>query len=419
MKLLVLGGGFNQLNAIKKAKSKGHTIIVSDYLPDAPGKKIADYSELVSTFDIEGNIEVAKKYKVDRVFTIGTDQPVLTAAKVAETLGLPHHISADTALKVTNKQYMKEVFLNNHIPSAKYLLINKLELEDSPLLIKKLSALKFPIVVKPLDSQGQRGIYKLEENNERLINYFQDTFNYTNLDTIIVEEFFAGDEITVSLWVEDFTPYILAITDRPLLNVLPHLGTPDGHIFPSKYLFSHYEKIYILIENIIKAFVIPRGPLYIQLKVNGDNIEVIEIACRIGGGHEDELIPLLTGIDIVDMLIDSVANNIDVNILKNYNLLKNDKYAMVKFLIAGAGKVGSMGDLTEVLNLEGVVNASFYNPNLKEVKELVDSTCRVGYLLVTGHDMPNLLSNVKKAYDEVKIYDEVSENMIYHRKKLD
>src|SRR5690554_5223048 len=103
MKLLILGGGSGQLSAIKKAKDKGHEVIVSDYYEDAPGKFFAAYGETVSTFDIEGNIKVGEKYNIDGVMTVGTDQPVYTAAKVAESLALPFFISLQTAKAVTNK----------------------------------------------------------------------------------------------------------------------------------------------------------------------------------------------------------------------------------------------------------------------------------------------------------------------------
>ncbi len=110
MKLLVLGGGNCQVNAILRAKQKGCNVIVSDYYDDAPGKEYCDFKELVSTFSIEENIEVAKKYEIDGVMTIGTDQPVYTAANIAEELGIPSNIDVFTAKAVTNKRVMKNIF---------------------------------------------------------------------------------------------------------------------------------------------------------------------------------------------------------------------------------------------------------------------------------------------------------------------
>lgn len=414
MKLLILGAGRNQLNAIKKAKKKGHTVIVSDYLPDSPGKTLADFSEMTSTFDIEGNIEVAKKYQVDGVLTIGTDQPVLTAARVAEALSLPHMISSDTALKATNKKYMKKAFIENSIPTSRYLLVSYEELDNNQKLFFKLGRLNFPVVVKPVDSQGQRGVFKIPKLDRNILAFIREAFMHTRDNVIIVEEFCAGDEITISGWVEDYNPYILIITDRPLLNVEPHLGIMTAHQFPSPYTFSHHDELQQLVSKTVAALNIASGPIYLQVIITPQRAELVEIACRIGGGHEDELIPLVTGIDPLDMLIDkSLGKMIDIDRLKSYQLLNNPNYAQTKFIMAYPGQVKRWGGLEQVKKMKGVVNAQFYYPQLKEIKEIVDSsTSRWGYIMASGTDKPELEDNVRKAYQAVEILNDENINLL-------
>lgn len=413
MKVLILGAGFMQLNAIRKAVEQGHTVIVSDYLPDAPGKKLAHFSTLTSTFDVAGNIEVARRYQVDGIFTIGTDQPVLTAAAVAQELNLPRMISPLTALQATNKKYMKAIFNKHGLPASSYLLIHRDELNDRNSLMNKLKQLHFPIVIKPIDSQGQRGIFKIYQLENNICDFIYQTFSFTRADEILAEEFFQGNEITISVWVEDYHPYILMITDRPLLHVEPHLGIPDSHVFPSLYTDSHYTEIEKLTRELVQSFDIASGPLYIQMMVGGKGLEIVEIACRIGGGHEDELIPLVTGIDPVDMLINkSLGIKPDKQILQNYDLLSNQSHALVKFIVARPGRVKKLGDMDMIKQLPGVVNAAFYNPALTEVKELVDSTCRSGFLLVSASSHDELMLNTEAAYSRLQILDEHNENMV-------
>ena len=86
MRLQILGGGNNQLGAIRRAAEQGHEVVLVDYFKNPPGRKYAAFNEVVSTFDVEKNIEIAKKYRVDGVMTMGTDQPVYTVARVAEAL---------------------------------------------------------------------------------------------------------------------------------------------------------------------------------------------------------------------------------------------------------------------------------------------------------------------------------------------
>ena len=207
MKLLVLGGGSGQISIIKKAKEMGHQVIVSDYYEDAPGKKYADYGETVSTFDIKSNIEVAKKYCVDGVLTSGTDQPVYTAARIAEELNLPSFLSTDTALKVTNKAEMKRVYKKADIPSVKHKFLEQ-DFSDS-----ELKNFSFPVVVKPLDSQGQRGVFKLN-SIEEVRKRFAEVLSFSRENKILIEEYYNSGEITVSGWVNKAKLKILTITDR-------------------------------------------------------------------------------------------------------------------------------------------------------------------------------------------------------------
>jgi len=414
MMLLILGAGRNQINAIKKAKEKGHTVVVSDYLPDSPGKKLADFSEMTSTFDIEGNIEVARKYNVDGVLTVGTDQPVLTAARVAEALSLPRMISSVTALKATNKKYMKEALVKNNIPTSRYLLVRYEELDNRPEILNKLSRLNFPVVVKPVDSQGQRGVFKILKLDEYILPFMRESFMHTRDEEIIVEEYCAGDEITISGWVEGNEPYILIITDRPLLNVEPRLGIMTAHHFPSPYTFSHHAELRELVRKTVAGLHIASGPIYLQVIVNSNRCELVEVACRIGGGHEDELIPLVTGIDPLDMLIDkSLGKTINIAKLQDYQLLNNPHYAQTKFIMAYPGHVKSWGSLESIKKMRGVVNAQFYNLQLKEIKEIIDSsTSRWGYIMVSGSNKQEVEENIRNAYQAVEILDHDNNNLL-------
>ena len=169
MKRLCLGAGINQVRAIQQAKAKGYKVIVSDYLSDAPGLQWADHAERVSTFDVDANIEVARKYQIDGVFALGTDQPVYTAACVADALGISHMITPWTALRATNKKYMKQIFVDNRIPCCQHIYIHKDETSDYEKLTNKLAGLSLPLVIKPIDSQGQRGIYKIYALNKDIM----------------------------------------------------------------------------------------------------------------------------------------------------------------------------------------------------------------------------------------------------------
>lgn len=406
MKLLILGGGNNQIYAIKRAKLKGLDLIVSDYYENAPGKKYADYKETVSTFDAEGNISVGKKYNIDGVMTLGTDQPVYTVAKVADSLGLPTFLEIEVAKKVTNKRLMKKIFKENNIATPKFKLIKK------DFLDKEIENFNFPIVIKPLDSQGQRGIYKLNSLSE-IRNKIDNTLSYSREKEIIIEEYYKSDEITVSGWVHNDEAHILTVTDRVTFENNQHIGICKAHNFPSKHLEKYSEEIEILTKKIVRIFNISNGPIYFQMLIGAEGIKVNEIACRIGGANEDELIPLLTGIDVLDMVIDySLGNNIDYGRLKDYKLSKNTKKATVQLFFANPGKVVEMSNMENMLKLDGVISGKFNFKTGKSIDKIENATARAGYMIIVGENKAKLKENLKRAFENLKVIDEKGNNLI-------
>ncbi|MGH4138432.1 ATP-grasp domain-containing protein [Clostridium sp.] len=406
MKLLILGGGNCQLNAILRAKQKGHTVIVSDYYEDAPGKKHCDYCELASTFNIDDNVTISKKYNIDGILTLGTDQPVYTVASVAKEAKLPSFLDLDTAKAVTNKKIMKNIFKRNSVPTAKFAFL-KSDFRDC-----ELEHITFPVVIKPLDSQGQRGVYKLN-SIKQIRECFDDVLSYSREEEALVEEYYENDEITVSGWVENDNTHVLTITDRVTYDNYPSIGVCTAHDFPSKHFESYAKEIIEITKNIVKCFKIHNGPIYFQMLIGKEGIKVNEIACRIGGAYEDEFIPRLTGIDILDMVIDySLGENIDYTRLREYDVLNNNKKLSVQLLFAKPGIIKAIGDLCKVKDLPGIINAKLNFKTGDEIKEITDATQRVGYMIIEGNSYKDLKDNIDRAFDNIAIYDENNSNMI-------
>ncbi|MFW6035211.1 MAG: ATP-grasp domain-containing protein [Halothermotrichaceae bacterium] len=406
MKLLILGGGSGQLSAIKKAKKKGHEVIVSDYYENAPGKIHADHGETVSTFDIEGNKAVAAKYNIDGIMTVGTDQPVYTAAEVAESLNLPFFLSLETAKAVTNKRDMKKKFQKNNIPTVNFKILNK------QFSLDELSSIKFPVVIKPLDSQGQRGVFKLNSPQE-IREMFSEVLQFSREKEILLEEYYESKEITVSGWVNDGNLKILTITDRITYENSLHIGICTAHIFPSAFLGSHYREIKEISKKIVKSFNIENGPIYFQMLIGDKGIKVNEIACRIGGAYEGDFMPDLTGIDIIDLMIDlSLGYKIKSRQLQDYDILSNENWLSVQLFFARPGKIDRMSTSDQLIKVQGVTRAGFNFDRGDKIGNIKNATERAGYFIVEADNKDKLKENIKKAYDNLKIYDKTDRNLI-------
>ncbi|MCP5514848.1 MAG: ATP-grasp domain-containing protein [Spirochaetales bacterium] len=407
--ILILGGGSSQINLIKKSKSMGLFTILADINPDAPGRKFCSKFEKVSTFDYKGALKAAEKNSIDAVATAGTDQPVFTSAYIAHKLSLPQFLTPEKALAVTNKKYMKAVFKSAEIKTADYILLDKNSKKTD------IQVLKPPFVLKPLDSQGQRGVMKLNTCKDVLSN-IEYALSFSRETSVILEEYYDSDEITLSGWVKENRLYILSVTDRVTFNNLPSIGICSSHQYPSAYVSSRKDEIIRLTENIIKAFKIENGPIYFQYLIGKDGIYVNEIACRLGGAYEDEFMPHASGIDIAEILIKgSLGEKIPDKIfsgIKPSALFFNGEYFTTLLLFSKPGLIKQLSfpDYAEQDN--NIISAKFIiNSNVK-INPVANSTQRAGYAILKNCNINTLNSSIKQFIDNTKIIDDKGLNLL-------
>ena len=411
MRLQILGGGNNQLGAIRRAAELGHEVVLVDYLKNPPGRIYAAFNEEVSTFDVKKNLEIAKKYRVDGVMTMGTDQPVYTVARVAEALKLPAFLDVPTARAVTNKEKMKKIMTDNQIPTVPYRFLTKeARAED-------LGKTSFPVVIKPLDSQGQRGVFKLYSPAEVLKN-LPVTLSFSREEKVLLESFYQSDEITVSAWVDKGVPEILTITDRESFSFDRNIGICYAHEYPSRHQ-NRAAEIRDLVLKITRAFAIDAGPLYIQLLVGAQGIVVNEVACRIGGAHEDIFIPYLTGFDILDRVInfslgiDDLSADDDQPLINSEPVIeRRSDHLSVQLFFAKPGKITSLTSLETLRKIPGVIAAGYNVSTGQTLKTIANATARAGYLVIAGTSEQSLHSSINQAFRDLKIINEQGQNLV-------
>lgn len=405
-RMMVLGGGSSQLHLLQKLKAQGLMVILADMNPKAQGRKFSDVFTEVSTFDIPGVLKAAKKQRINGILTLGTDQPVLTAAVTAHELGLPSFISPDTALGATNKRVMKRLFREHGIPTVPFSLI------DRNFGSRDFDRLQTPLVLKPVDSQGQRGIFKLEKPS-LVRDYIDKTLNFSREKTALLEEYYPSKEITVSGWVIKGETHILTITDRVTIDSPLHIGICAAHRFPTMWEQTHKNQIREITRDIVKAFSIENGPIYFQMLIGEKGILVNEIACRIGGAYEDEFIPLATGVDILQMLISgSMGKSISTEIFHKLLRKHQSPFLTSVLFFARSGKVHHYAPAGQVSEIPGVVNLQYLLPDGTVVKGLENSSQRAGYLIVQGSSKDEINKRIEKAFNKIGIYDETGNNLL-------
>ena len=205
MKAFVIAGGIPQIELIKQLKERGIITVLADGNAAAVARPYADIFYQVNIFDIDAISEIAINEHVDFIITVCADQVLLVVAQVSEKLRLPCYIDYETGLNVSDKLRMKRIFKSIGIPTTDYV-------EGSNLDIASISHLSYPLVVKPADTYSSKGVRKADSKDE-LIEYFKQAKEISRSGSVIIEEYFSGDEISVDAFVIDGRAHILTISN--------------------------------------------------------------------------------------------------------------------------------------------------------------------------------------------------------------
>lgn len=406
MRVMVLGGASNQLDLIRRLKSNHDEVILVDYSEWCLGKPYADVYVRQSTFDAAAVLAAAKEHKVEAVMTTGTDQPVYIAARVSEKLGLKFYADEKTALAVTNKRVMKKVFEQNGIPTTAYRLIKA---DFSP---EELEGLRFPAVLKPVDSQGQRGVFRLQKPDE-VGQYIEETLSFSREDTALIEEYYPNDELTVNGWAADGDVTTLSVVDRVTFEKQNHIGICLCHNAPTVYLKTYGDEIDALTKKIVKAFGIKNGPIYFQYFVGTDGLKVNEIAMRVGGAYESVTIPLITDIDILGLNIDFIkGRDLDLNALKAFRWREQKRYVSTQLVFFKPGRITAMTDANLIRALPYVKYFDCFYKKGDMIGTIENASARAGYFVAVGATFEDMIENVNSVFDRFAVLDEKGRNMI-------
>lgn len=391
---IILGGTFPHSDLIIKLKKRGYYTILIDYYENSIAKECAHVHIQESTLDKDAVLIIAKKYNAKLVISAYIDQANVTACYVSEKLDLPCPYSYDTALLITNKQLMKQRMLEHGIPTSKYYSISSIEdIADVEL--------KFPVIVKPADSNSSKGVYKVLEKKE-LSKFIMLSLKYSRNEKAIVEEFIEGEEVGVDCFIKNKKATILITKVRRKIKVLEDkVQQIYGCFWPAELPVTVEIQFKEIAEKIAKAFNLDNCPLMIQAMVSGTEINVIEFAGRFGGGESFRIIERITGFDTTEATIDSFLKEpVDVNIVPS-------KYIYAEnFIYSNKGifdKIEGFDALLENKTIEYI--DSLKTPGTLIGEEL-SSNNRVGVFVAKSNTKKDLLNKIKTTIDTIEVYDD-------------
>ena len=402
MKALVLCGGLPQIELIKNLKIRGITTILADYNEKCIARPYADFFYPVSTLDVEGVKDLAVKEKVDFVITVCADQVLLVMAEVSDALNLPCYIDFETAKNVSNKNYMKQIFVKNNVPTTQFVC---LKLFDP----KAVSHLKYPIIVKPVDSYSSRGVKKVH-NIIELEEAFAQAVNISRTKTAIIEEFFEGRELTVDVYVEDGKANLLSVSE---LYKIPGNNKFVIHrlIHPAPVSEDVVNKVKDTAQKIADGFGLKNTTMLIQLITDGKDVSVVEFCARTGGGVKFQFIKKVSGFDVVDAIVKlTLGENPHVGKLNKF-----DDIIVNEFLYCSEGVFDHIEGMDELVRA-GIINdySVFKSGGTEFSNEINSSGDRVAYFSIVAKNMDDARQRHKVANQTIKAISESGKDIIRH-----
>ena len=365
--ILVLGAGALQIPLINRVKEKGYNPVVVSLHSDEPGMKIVEDTIIADFVDEELMLQYAKQFAVVGVVTDQTDLPVRTVAYVSEKLGLPG-IGYETACLFTDKFKMREKCREIGVDTLAYQLVDSFD--EAREFFKNIGK---PVILKPINNQGSKGVYKATTLSE-LEEKYQEATRYARGEKILLEEFVTGEEelviegIALDGWCENLIcgdTYYFDISD---------VFSARQRIFPSVKRQDIVEKALSLNKKIIEGFGLSRGLTHGEYIISDDKVYLIEIAARGAGVYiSSDIVPLMTGLDTTSFIID-IATKEKV---ERPQITHNNKVVCYTAFFLPEGEVKSISGVEEVVSQTYVHHNNLTLLNVgQKIKKNTDKTSR-------------------------------------------
>ena len=377
--VLFVGAGRHQRRAIAQARERGLRVVAVDRNADAPGLALADVPEVVDFADVDAVEHLARRHHVNGTLTVSADRAVPVVAAVSERLGLPT-IGTDVAHRMTNKIAMRRTLAEEGIPQPPFAAVRNLAEGRAA-----IDTVGLPAVLKPVDSGGQRGLFRIETAGD-LESHLHSALAESPGREAILEGFVEGTEMNGIVVVRNGAARTVTLSDRL---------RPDGigfgvgwiHLYPASIHSDQLQLAERVAERSVAALGLRNGIAFPQLIASPDGgISVVEVAARIPGGQMADLVRHAVGVDLVELALRFALGEPTPD---DVALPRFSQPLAIRFLTASpgplpTGTVTRIGPLDAVLGARGVVQAETYLTVGEIIRPVRLDGDRRGYVIATA-----------------------------------
>lgn len=393
-KLMILGGGYNQVPLIKAAQANGYKAVLCDFSEKAEGVALADEFYLVSIIDKEGVLEAAKQAKVDGI--ISNSEPAMAVvAWVGNQLGLPSN-DYNMICRITDKLQFRSMLKEKGFSTPAF--GEAMTYEQAEAMFDKLNP---PIMVKPAISSGSRGVVMMNEKTGLMAAY-NAAAGYSRNDCVVIEEYVenhCAHVIAVDFFVSGgevvFCGMMSSIRNKELRPLVPR-----GAIYPPVLTAEEDKIMRTAISDLTHALGLKLGTFNADIVLDKDNRACfIEVNPRNGGTCSPDALKAATGFDIFDATVRAAMGE-SIPVHQNANEKAASTY-MVHSEVSGVLKKLNFSDLLKPYIVD-------YRPDVQlgsRVEEFYNAEMRIGLLVLSFNDAAErdrIISNIDK-YIEIVV----------------
>ena len=343
-------------------------------------------------------VEVARRVGVDGVLTVSADRAVPVVAAVAEELGLPG-IGTQTAHLLTHKRAMRDALGAAGLPQPPYATLRSASDIDAA-----LASVPFPAVLKPVDSGGQRAVFRIDGSAE-LERDLPDAIEESPTDEALLEGFVDGIEMNGIVIARDGEPALVTLSDR--LRP-PGIGFGVGwiHVYPPSIPPEQLRLAEQVAVDAVRALGLRDAIAFPQLIASPDGgVAVVEVAARIPGGQMADLVRHAVGVDLVEVALRQALGE---DVPDDVALPRFTQPLAIRFFTAEPGPlptglVTRIGSLDAVLASEGVVQADTYLQVGETIRPVRRDGDRRGYVIATAETPAEALSRAELAATRLEV----------------
>lgn len=411
-RLLILGGSRISCEIVRHARNLGITTGVTDWysLEQSPAKQLADEAYFVNTSDIDAMVDFIKEKKFDGVITGFTDSVLPYYAEMCERVGLPAYGTKEQFEIFIDKEKYKQLMRDFDVPTIPEYSISLDRFDETT------TDIVYPVIVKPTDSSGSRGITVCENKNELKVA-IDFANNISKAKEVLVEQYVDEPEATIFWLFVDGKYYMMLLGNRHIKhNQVGELPLPVGYTYPASVQPRFLAETAPKMENMFRSVGIKNGMMFMQCKIVDGTCVVYDIGYRLTGSLEYINLRGMCGYDSLDMMIRFAltGENGEPEIDKKVDPYLGGKYSYNVSLLCKPGKVADIRGMDEIRRLPGVFDVVVAHPVGDTITEamkgrLAQITVRILGRADTIEDMKNEMLEIQRL---AHVISETGEEMI-------